>query len=214
MSTASNPLTGFDAAGFGGSGSFAPIEAETRQYYQALLTSEWQGSEKFITWLNAVISPLFDLILFLVSVDPSFDLSMASGGRLDILGSIVGVSRVVPFIPSNGVSPILDDNTFRILINATIIRNQFSGQNDGTLQTLWSNLFPGGTIIIDDQQNMTATVIAAGNFTSIITDLINNGFIVPRPEGVQYTFTLPTLPIFAVDQNNTVAAGVDLGHIV
>ena len=209
MSTAANPLTGF-----GGSGPFIPVEAETQQYYEALLTSEWQGSTKFIAWLNAVMNPLFDLIHFLVSVDQDFDLSMASGAQLDILGQIVGASRIVPFVPSNGVSPILDDDTFRVLINATIIRNQFSGKNDGTLQSLWSNLFPGGTIIIDDQQNMTATVIATGNFTSIITDLINHDMIVPRPQGVQYTFTLPTLPIFAVDQNSAVAAGVDLGHLV
>jgi hypothetical protein len=205
---------GFGYGGYGGTGFFQPLQAESRQYYQGLITSEWQGSTKFIEWFNAVLSPIFDLIQFLTGLDDNFDLDMASGVQLDILGTIVGARRVVPFVPSNGVSPILDDPTFLLLIKATIVRNQFNGLNNGTLQTIWQTLFPGGTIVIDDQQNMTANVFLTGQFTSIITDLINHNMIVPRPQGVQYNFFTPTLPVFATDQNTAFAAGVDLGHIL
>ena len=45
---------GFGYGGYGGSGFFQPLQAESRQYYQGLITSEWQGSTKFIEWFNAV----------------------------------------------------------------------------------------------------------------------------------------------------------------
>ena len=50
--------------------------------------------------------------------------------QLDALGTLVGQSRQVPFQPSGGVSPILDDNTYRILLQAKIAQNQFDGQID------------------------------------------------------------------------------------
>jgi hypothetical protein len=59
---------------------------------------------------------------------------------------------------------------------------------------------------------MTATVIVSGSFTSIILDLITNGYIVPRPEGVLYNYVISTLPIFGADLNNAYVAGADLGH--
>ena len=73
-------------------------------------------------------------------------------------------------------------------------------------------MFPSGNLVINDNQNMTATIIVAGTFTSIILDLITNGYIIPRPEGVLYTYVTTTLPIFGADLNNSYIAGADLGH--
>jgi hypothetical protein len=74
-------------------------------------------------------------------------------------------------------------------------------------------LFPSGSIIFIDNQNMTATVILEGTFSSIETDLITNGLIVPRPEGVLYTYVIgATFPLFGADLNNSFIAGADLGH--
>ena len=77
----------------------------------------------------------------------------------------------------------------------------------------WQNLFPGGSIAIDDGQNMSATIILSGGFTSIIKDLITNGYIVPRAETVQYTYVFSTLPIFGFCSTNTAyIAGFGVGH--
>jgi hypothetical protein len=73
-------------------------------------------------------------------------------------------------------------------------------------------LFSGGHITISDAQNMTATVLLSGTFSSIIQDLITNGYIVPRPEGVLYSYTFSQLPILGFDFNNSYVAGFDLGH--
>jgi hypothetical protein len=109
------------------------------------------------------------------------------------------------------VSPTLDDPTYRVLLKARVAWNHWDGTIDG-LQAIWRGLFPGGTIAIVDSQNMTASVLLAGAFSSIIVDLINNGMIVPRPAGVLYTFSFSTLPIFGFDQAGTYIAGFDQGH--
>jgi hypothetical protein len=58
---------------------------------------------------------------------------------------------------------------------------------------------------------MTATIFLSGSFTSIIQDLIVNGFIVPRPEGVLYEYTFAELPAFGWDLDNSFVAGFDVG---
>jgi len=147
-----------------------------------------------------------------MSLIAAFDIDQAVGVQLDTLGVILGASRTVGFTPSGGVSPVLDDNTYRVYLKAKVIFNQWNGQAD-YLFTAWRRLFPGGRIIITDNQNMTATIYTSGSFTSIIQDLINNGYIVPRPETVQYNYIYGVLPKFGFDQNNSYIAGFDLGHV-
>lgn len=198
-------------AGSGGLGS-GGYGGPNLQYYLSLLTSEWQATTKFLEWTATLLTPLVDLQSAALAMYAFFDIDSAIGAQLDALGTLVGAGRLMPFQPSDGVSPILDDPTYRILLKAKIAQNQFDGQID-SLYAIWGQLFPGGRIIFIDNMNMTATVILAASFTSIIQDLITNGLIVPRPQGVQYTYTFATLPIFGVDLDSTFVAGVDLGHI-
>jgi hypothetical protein len=199
---------GAGSGGLGGGGYGGPNLA----YYLSLLTSEWQASPKFLSWVTALLTPLVDLQSAALAMYAFFDINNAIGAQLDALGTLVGQSRQVPFQPSDGVSPILDDNTYRILLQAKIAQNQFDGQID-SLYAVWAQLFPGTRFIFIDNMNMTATVEIAGVFTSILQDLITNGLIVPRPQGVEYTYSFATLPLFGVDLNNSIIAGVDVGHI-
>jgi Protein of unknown function (DUF2612) len=192
-----------------------PTQSLPQTYYQDLLTSEYRPgpSPEFNQWLAAVLSIANDITNCLLSITQAFDLDFAIGVQLDVLGQIVGVSRTVNFQPSNGVSPILDDTTYRILIKATIAQNQWDG-TIGALYPVWNQLFPGGKITIIDNQNMTATILVTGSFTSIIQDLIVNGLIVPRPQAVAYTFVFGTQPFFGFDTNNDLIAGFDIGHFI
>ena len=58
---------------------------------------------------------------------------------------------------------------------------------------------------------MTAIVAVTGTFSSTIKDLINNGLIVPRPEGVQYTYQFGDGPFFGFDYDNAFISGFDTG---
>jgi hypothetical protein len=203
--------------GLGGFGSGllgnAPIEALPIGYYQALLSSEYQppNSPKWNAFLYMLLKKFDDASQCLMQMDTVFDIDYAVGVQLDTLGVIAGVSRTVPFQPSGGASPVLDDATYRTLIKATIAQNEWDGTIT-SMQPIWQKLFAGGSITIADNQDMTATIFLSGTFTSIIQDLITNGMIVPRPEGVLYTFVFGNFPKFGADLNNSFVAGADLGH--
>ncbi len=199
---------GYGGGPYGGGGAVFPLPVS---YYTNLLTSEYKLAPNLNAWLAAKLQPFANNNACLASMNEAFDLDVAIGQQLDYLSQIQGVSRTVGFQPSDGVSPVLDDTTYRLLIKATIAANLWKG-TQGELYPIWQSLFPGGSIIIDDLQNMTCDIILTGSFTSIIQDLIVNGLIVPRPEGVLYQFVFDNFPIFGLDQNNSFVSGLDSGH--
>jgi hypothetical protein len=205
----SNPYYGAQGYGTGGYGN-EPIETLPIGYYQQLLTSQYVNSQKLNALLYVLLKKFDDVSQCLVQMDTALDLDSADGVQLDMLGATVAARRTVGFQPSAGVSPVLDDATYRIYIKAKIAQNQW----DGTLPSLypiWQTLFPGGTINIIDNQDMTADIVLRGTFTSIIQDLITNGYIVPRPEGVLYTYQLGDLPYFGFGSSPGFIAGFGEG---
>jgi len=138
---------------------------------------------------------------------------LSVNAQLDILGELIGVSRTVNFQPTGGVSPVLDNRTYLLLLKATIGMNTWDGTID-SLAPLWQTLFPGGTIKVIDNQDMTMSVWVSGGFSSIIKDLIFNGYIVPRPEGVLINYILAEAPYFGWDEQDSYIAGWDSGHFV
>src|SRR5579872_1634812 len=109
---------------------------------------------KMLAWLRANLQLFQDCFNCLEQFGGAFDITKAVGMQLDILGSIIGQSRTVGFQPSSSVSPVLDDDTYRLLLQARIAQNHWNGLMDSLL-TIWRSLFPGGTLIVDDQQDMT-----------------------------------------------------------
>jgi len=188
-----------------------PVQSLPTQYYVNLLTSEYRTSDQFINWMKIVLEIGADISNCLQYISSAFDIDFAVGRQLDTLGLLIGVGRVVPFQPSNGVSPILDDQTYRILLKATIAQNQWDG-TQGNLYTVWRELFPTGQLVIIDNQNMTATILMTGAFSTIIQDMIVHGMIVPRPQAVQYEYEFGTMPYFGFGFNNEFIAGFGLGH--
>jgi hypothetical protein len=170
----------------------------------------YSNANLFHDWLLSVLNIANDISNLLSSIQGAFDLDFAIGAQLDILGLNMGVSRIVPFQPSGGASPVLDDDTYRLLLQATRANNNWDG-TIGSLYPIWNLLFPGGQITILDNQNMTATIIMTGSFSLIVQDLINNGMIVPRPQAVNYTYEFGSTPFFGFDLNNSFIAGWDTG---
>ena len=207
MSTSGNPLTQYGSGKYGN----PPIETLSLGYYLNLVTSEYRNSPKFLAFLAAMLQKFQDISQCAVAMDMAWDVDNAIGPQLDQVGTIVGASRTVGFQPSDSVSPVLDDATYRILIKATAANNSWDGTIDG-LQSIWKTLFPGGSIIVGDQQNMTAIIYLFGMFTSIEKDLITNGYIVPRPEGVLYNYTFGKA--FGFDASNAFIGGLDNGNWV
>lgn len=194
----------YGAGGYGGGGG-------PSAYYLSLLTSEYQNSPNFLNWIASILLVVDDIHQGLCAMNTAFDLDQAVGIQLDALGQLVGAARAMPFQPSGGVSPLLDDNTYRIYIKAKIFQNEWNGQLT-SLYSLWQQLFPGGQMALQDNQDMSATIFISGGFSSIVQDMIINDLIIPRPQTVRYNFVLANLPVFGFDQNSTYVAGFDVGH--
>jgi hypothetical protein len=188
----------------------APLVSQPIGYYLNLLTSQYRLAPALNKWLPKLLKYGDDTTNAISQITESYDLDYAVGSQLDTLGLIAGVSRQVPFQPSGGVSPILTDAVYRTLIQATLANNQWDGKI-GSLQAIWQALFPGGSIKIIDNQNMSATIVVSGGFSSIIQDLIANDLIVPRPETVEYNYVFSNLPIFGYDENDGFIGGYDRG---
>ena len=212
MSAQGNPFYGISGYGLGGYGN-QPIELLPVGYYLARLTHLYSSpnAPKLNALLYVLLKKFDDVSQCMVQLDTAIDLDSAVGAQLDQLGTTVGASRTVGFQPSGGLSPVLTDEAYRILIKAKIAQNQWDGTID-SLYGIWQTLFPGGTIVIEDNQNMTANIVLTGTFTSILQDLISNGYIVPRPEGVLYTYQFTTLPAFGFGSSPGFIAGFGEGH--
>lgn len=182
-------------------------------YYLALLVGQYQGSPKLLAMLAAFIQKLDDISTLADSIDAAFDLDLAVGLQLDILGQIIGVARTLPFQPNYGASPILTDTNYRILLKATVGKNHWDGQQD-SLYPLWHVLFPDAILAIHDNHWMDMDVfVGFPNASAIFVDLIEHGYIVPRPEGVlQRIYLGPPFPLFGFDYDDPYVSGFDRGY--
>ena len=151
---------------------------------------------KFIGWLDKNIQPFFDAEKLVKSLDEAFDLDLSVGVQMDVTGDIVGRNRTLSFDPADGSSPVLDDETYRLLQKAKISMNQWDGTIPGVFE-LWSNLFPQYELIIQDNQNMTMDIFILGSVTPLQRELIVRGYAAPKPfsVGLHYSFIYEHEPL-------------------
>ncbi|GAB6170539.1 hypothetical protein JCM15765_04020 [Paradesulfitobacterium aromaticivorans] len=181
------------------------------QRYLNLITSEHQNKQKFMDWLTAPLSILDDGVTLAANLSLYFDLDTAVGVQLDTLGEIVGVKRTVNFQPTDGSSPVLDDTTYRLILQAKILQNLW----DGTIPQiydLWNTLFTDAYLILQDNQDMTMNALIIGLTSQIQKDLTSNGYIVPKPQGVNISFAYSSNPFFAYGIEATDLKGYGEGY--
>jgi hypothetical protein len=154
--------------------------------YTNLITSQHKTKPKFMAWLSATLQKADDTVEMTKGIPTAFDIDWAVGPQLDILGIILGRSRQLPFQPSSGSAPTLDDTNYQIALKAKIAQNQW----DGTIPSIykiWNSLFTDLTLNIVDNQNMTMSVLINGQISAVINEMIAAGYIVPKPAGVGLT---------------------------
>lgn len=181
------------------------------EYYLSLVTSQYSNSTNFKTWLLKAISTVNDNTITANQMIAAFDVDTAIGAQLDIIGELVGRKRMVNFEPLDGSSFVLDDTNYRVLIKAKIVQNQWKG-TIAELTSTWKILFPDGDIIITDNQDMSMNVVISGNLTFLTRDLIRNGYIVPKPQGVKINYYFGETQFFGYDIENQYIAGYDHGE--
>ncbi|MCP1120121.1 DUF2612 domain-containing protein [Robbsia andropogonis] len=208
--------------------------------YTGLITSEHSKRPKFMAMIAAVSQPFVDQQNLLGTVAQLFDLDVAVGAQLDVVGQWVGVSRDVatPLIgvyfawdtdgvgfdqgvwqgqydPDSGVVS-LDDDTYRLLIRAKIAANRWDGTLAGAIDVL-SIIFDGSTLVfIDDHADMSISISISGVLPSaVFLALLKNGLIPLKPSTVwvaDYSATsVSGSAIFGFDAENQYVSGFDTG---
>lgn len=209
--------------------------SNTVQTYLDLITSAFKGKPKFTGVVTAGVAGPVRIQDLLNSMIPLFDLDIARGQQLDVIGIWVGVSRNVA-VPIEGVyfswegsdytvgwdfgtwqpsnQPVsvtsLPDDAYRTLIRAKIAANHWDGTTNGAY-AIWDAIFPDITILIQDNQNMTYDLAVVGGIIDSLTlALITGGYIPLKPEAIRvaaYYVSIDTNPAFAWDVESELLKG-------
>ena len=155
--------------------------------YIQIITSEHIDKPNFISWLTAGLDKGEGIYSLLCGMDTEFDIDSAVGIQLDTLGTIVGISRNLDFQPTDGSSPILDDDTYRVVLKAKILKNLWDGTIPAML-AIWGNIFSDFDLYITDNQDMSMKAMVVGVSSPLELNLIENGYFLPKPQGVSISY--------------------------
>lgn len=178
--------------------------------YIDMVTSLYRDKPRFIAWLGASLKGSADAFDLAEDMWKDFDINTAVGQQLDILGVILGRSRRLPFSLAGGYGPaVLEDDMYRMLLKAKIAWNFWDGSLLG-LKDIWAAVFPDTDLLYFDKQDMSIDVVIAGMFSELERQLIFNGYILPKPEGVRMNIRVienDGIPIFAYGYDTPILSG-------
>jgi hypothetical protein len=132
--------------------------------------------------LEARLSIFADLYNCLESFGEAFDLDGAEGRQLDTIGEFAGIKRLLTF-QSKYEPTLLTDEYYRVLIKAKIFLNHWNGTVEG-IYTIWNNIFPDYKLDVVDNQDMTMRAVVSLVREGFHGELIQHGYITPKPMGV------------------------------
>lgn len=221
----------------------------TTAQYVALIAPEHQGAPKFVATVTIMADVLARFQVFLASLPQAFDVDTAIGVQLDAVGVRVGISRRIPVPvpnpwfslddPTRGLDrgvwkgpydtgttvDQLDDDTFRRLIYAKILANDWDGTVSGE-EAIYAAYFidPATHVFVADATisassftvaDMRMTIGVAGKIPSTVDlAIMAQGLIGAKPEGVTVDYEVTSsngASVFGLDADNAYVGGLDHG---
>jgi hypothetical protein len=179
------------------------------QTYLDRITSQHKVKPKYMALLKARLQPFIDIAECLDSFDSAFDLDVAVGKQLDVIGEYVGVSRLLDFQPVS-VTALLDDDNYRTVLRARISLNRWDGTMQGVF-SIWEQVFPDTQIEVLDNQDMTIDVVSEvndGEDPLFSIELGVHGYILPKPMGVKLNFKAVAKKRLSINANLSSSAFV------
>lgn len=174
--------------------------------YVNSITSEHRDKPNFIAWLSSNLNIIDGVYNLLSDMDSNFDIDNAIGVQLDVLGIIAGRSRTLNFQPMNGYDPVLGDADYRLVLKAKIAMNNWQGTIP-QMYEIWANIFDDIELELADNQDMSFTAYILGYVNQVRQSLIQNQYIVPKPEGVAVTYVGKSPVPFAPYSGMIVSSG-------
>jgi hypothetical protein len=206
--------------------------------YINLIPGENRSQPNFAAWLAAKVQGDVDNQNLLATFPALFNPQTAVGQQQDMVGEWVGISRYLP-VPLVGVyfawgtdgvgwgegtwlgpgdNPdgltVLPDDIFRTLMLAQIAANNWDGTIPGAY-AVWADAFGPGAILIQDNMDMTITIVWLGSQDAVTLALLAIGLFGLRPAGVRITgYNLPSVagaPVFGWGIQNAAIQGWGTG---
>ena len=207
---------------------------------------------KFLSELTAILQPFCDAQGLLNDLPSYFDLDTAIGAQLDVDGQWIGRSRTIPIPlqpcffslgdPIRGLGKgvwrhaynpgvtftYLDDASYRRLLKAKALANEWDGSVEGGQAALDQFIVPGsGTLsFIDDggwgvqsgdAVQMTVTIGISGHIPSIVDlEILAQNLIGIKPAAVNLIVAVTSVegaPIFGLGVDNGYVGGLGHGSI-
>jgi hypothetical protein len=213
--------------------------------YLDLITAYHRGRYRFSATVALSTEPFVALQALLSGLPEVFDLDEAVGAQLDVDGQWIGRTRKVEYqlptpwfsfddpvrgfesgiwydpddpadLPDYGLTS-LDDDTYRRLLRAKIVANQWDGSIEQATAALQQFFGPTGTLIfIADHQDMTMSIYGAGVVPDLVSlSILDAGYLPFKPAGVAISYgvvsTTTPAPLFGFDIENEYVAGFDTG---
>ena len=201
------------------------------------ITSEHSDKPNFMAMVTATVQPFANMKAMFLSAPLLFDLEVAVGQQLDVVGEWVGASRSLgapltgvyftldgtgpgfdygvwkgPYDPSTGLV-LLPDEFFRLVIKTKILNNSWDGSKD-SIYNLTDVLFsPSGyTYYIEDHGDLTINIglLGATPPPPILIALLNSGEFDLKGVTIRITSRVAQQgPIFSFDLNTLLFKGFD-----
>lgn len=178
------------------------------KYYINLLIKQYHDKTKAKETIKALTnSECLSYNNIISKLNANFNIETATGEQLDILGRIIGRSRIFEGVEFEGTDTpnSLDDETYRTLLKMQIINNFMSKSIESITQATFD--FLGNKVIFINNTNMTINYILIGNAESNLIKVVEfDKSILPAPAGVEvnYIIDIPTPNIFGFSRNNKI----------
>lgn len=207
--------------------------------YLSLIPSFNREQPKFSAFASLLTGACTDIQNSLLGLTPAFDVDVAVGDQLDIIGLWVGFSRVQflplpntffswntlglgwneanwrgPFEPDEGIVS-LDDETYRGFLKARISGNYWAGTNEGLVALAGDLSALGVQCFVIDNFDMTVDIYIVGTPTAAVLELIERDITPPKAAGVRitgyYLGSESGSPYFTLGAPSGPEAGLDFG---
>lgn len=177
--------------------------------------SQYRNSPKAVAWYAITPTLASELVAAATVVKDMYSIDDMEGAQLDIIGRIVDIDRsyIVPVAmplalcaaaannpaqcgDSSGTqaSPLysdddatVNDDLFRLIIKAKIIKNNSSGTIDEILDGLAFILPDAGWYRLNDYENMSFSVEYYNQITDVQRYALLGLKLLPKPQGVMFT---------------------------
>ena len=200
--------------------------------YNSLLTSEFQVPN-FLA-MTYYMTQAFNLNTLLLN-NFTYDIDSAVGFQLDYIGQWIGFNRNINSVLTGvffsldtdglgfdlgywqdqyteyGLTQLGDDD-YRQILKLKIAANSWDGSIPSAM-TILEGVFPGGGLIIQDNQDMSMTIVIENVVNLVTQGLLNAGYFDLRPAGVSITYSTTTCA-FGFDLSTAFVAGFDTGSFV